>query len=101
MTRQQKPWTVNLENVADHALPLARWINRCLWRWSPWHLRHDREEVVAQCDRLGSRNIMLAISLNAATTTIDRMMEEQTKHLRDGINRMVARAESKTEQANG
>lgn len=36
-------WTVRIENLADHAVPLGKAINRWLWRWSPWHLRYERD----------------------------------------------------------
>lgn len=38
-----RPWTVDLTNLAAHAVPLGAAINRFLWRWSPWHLRYERD----------------------------------------------------------
>jgi hypothetical protein len=33
----REPWTVNLDNLADHAVPIGVVINRWLWRHSPWY----------------------------------------------------------------
>ncbi len=38
------PWTCQLHNLADHAVPLGVWINRMLWRWSPWHLHYKLDQ---------------------------------------------------------
>lgn len=44
------PWTIDTDWVAEHALPLAHWINHMLWRWSPWHIRFQLRVMQERAD---------------------------------------------------
>jgi hypothetical protein len=51
--------TVKHEHVADHAKGIARWADRMLWTWSPWHLRKALSSIGGQYAHLVSRHRML------------------------------------------
>lgn len=46
--------TVKHQHVADHAKGFARWVDRLLRRWSPWHLRDALRSEIMDCVRYRS-----------------------------------------------
>lgn len=86
------PWTVDLGNVADHARPLARWINRTLWDWSPWHLRYSLAASREGCDKYKYRNAMLNLRLAGMVKVMDDMIEDHMKPLRESVERHASYA---------
>ena len=96
-TIDREPWTVDCRNVADHAVPLALWINRTLWDWSPWHLRHIRRLRERQAGNLRARNYMLETFLLDANEQIRKMvdakLEPMRRALQDACDRPDLRAD--------
>ena len=84
-TIDREPWTVDCRNVADHAMPLALWINRTLWDWSPWHLRYLRRLRERQAGNLRARNYMLETMLHDANEQVRKMVDAQLEPMRRAL----------------